>query len=274
MLEAILAGVTGLLIGSFLNVCVYRLPRDLSVVTPARSYCPHCEKVIAWYDNIPLLSWMLLRGRCRRCGQSIPARYLLVEAATGVLFLLIVLVHGWTLPGLKLCVFAALQIGMIFSDLEERILPDELTLGGALAGLAFAPFVLLEGGVLFMLSAMAGFAPTLASVTESAGGAVVAAGALWLVGRLYQAVRRKEGLGLGDVKMIGMIGAFLGLSGALLTLIIGSTLGSVVGLAYISLARRDASTYELPFGSFLGVAALIVSIAGDFILAWYAKLGG
>ncbi|HBY64150.1 MAG TPA: prepilin peptidase [Solibacterales bacterium] len=273
MLEAILAVVAGLLIGSFLNVCVYRLPRDLSVVTPKRSYCPRCEEVIAWYDNVPLLSWILLRGRCRHCGQGIPARYLLVEAATGALFLSAVLVHGWTSAGLKYCLFAALQVGLIFSDLEERILPDEMTLGGALAGLAFAPFVLLDSGAIFMVTSLLGVAPWVASVSESIGGAVITAGALYAVGRLYSLVRKRDGLGLGDVKMVGMIGAFLGLSGSLLTLIVGSTLGSVVGLVYIAITKRDSSTYELPFGSFLGVAAVLVAIYGDTLIGWYSRLG-
>src|SRR5258706_1956523 len=140
MLEALLAFVFGLLIGSFLNVCIYRLPRDLSVVRP-RSYCPECEKQIAWYDNIPLVSYVRLKARCRHCGARIPWRYPVVELLTGLLFFLIVIALGPGLVAVKLCLFAALMVGMMFTDLEERILPDEFTLGGTLAGLVLAWFV-------------------------------------------------------------------------------------------------------------------------------------
>ena len=137
MLEALVALVAGLLIGSFLNVCVYRMPRDLSVVAP-RSYCPACEHPIAWYDNIPIASFALLGGRCRHCGKPIPIRYLLVEALTAALFVVVVLLHGPSLVSVALCTFCALMIGLVFSDLEERILPDEFTLGGIALGLLFA----------------------------------------------------------------------------------------------------------------------------------------
>ena len=132
MLEAALAGLFGLLIGSFLNVCIYRLPRDLSVVRP-RSYCPQCEKPIAWFDNIPLVSYLMLGRRCRHCRQPIPVRYPIVEALTAVLFFVFVAALGPKLAALKFCLFAALLVGMIFSDFEELILPDEFTLGGCKA---------------------------------------------------------------------------------------------------------------------------------------------
>jgi leader peptidase (prepilin peptidase)/N-methyltransferase len=146
MLEAALAFLAGLLIGSFLNVCVYRLPRDLSVVHP-RSHCPACDKLIVWYDNIPLVSYVVLKGRCRHCGDRIPLRYPIVELATGVAFALCVSKLGLSLAALKFSVFSAIMIALIATDIEERILPDEFTLGGTLVGLVLAWFVPLEIGL-------------------------------------------------------------------------------------------------------------------------------
>lgn len=258
MTEALLAAIFGLLIGSFLNVCIYRLPRDLSVTRP-RSRCPHCEKTIAWYDNIPVGSYLALGGRCRGCGASIPFRYPLVEFLTGAAFFLAVYMLGFTIAAMKLCVFSAMQIALLFTDLEERILPDEFTIGGTIIGILFAVFVPIPNGF-FQLFLPPHWDPRLMRVIEAAAGALFVSGALWGIGELYYRVRHREGLGLGDVKMAAMIAAFLGISGALLTVIIGSVLGSVVGLSYIWLAKKDAATYELPFGSFLALAALIAAI--------------
>jgi leader peptidase (prepilin peptidase)/N-methyltransferase len=258
MLTALVALAAGLLIGSFLNVCVYRLPRDLSVVRP-RSYCPACEHKIAWRDNIPLVSYLLLRGRCRHCGARIPVRYPLVELLTGALFGLTAWKLGAGLPALKWCLFDALMIGLTFSDLEERILPDEFTLGGAAAGIALSAVTPMDTGYAHLFLAAVLSARWL-SVAESILGALLASGLLWLIGRLYQAVRRKEGLGLGDVKMLALAGAFLGLHGALQTLVIASLAGSILGLIYIRIARKDYSTYELPLGTFLGLTAILVGL--------------
>lgn len=253
-MEALLAGLFGLLIGSFLNVCIYRLPLDLSVVAP-RSFCPNCKTQIAWYDNIPLLSYIALRGRSRCCRQRISIRYPVVEMLTGGLFFAVFLVFGPTLDAVKGCVFAAVQVALIFTDFEERILPDEFTLGGMLAGFVFAVFLPMPGG-LMQLFVPYEWNPRIVSVIESVFSAVFLSGTLWSVGALYKAIRGEEGLGLGDVKMVGTIGAFLGLSGALLSVMVGSVLGSIGGLAYIWLTRNDAKTYPLPFGSFLAVGAL------------------
>ena len=262
MIEAVLALLAGLLLGSFLNVCIYRLPRDLSVVRP-RSFCPACEKTIAWYDNIPVLSFLLLKGRCRHCGERITLRYPIVELATAAAFFSVVLTLGPTRAAAKLCLFAALVIALIASDLEERILPDEFTLGGIALGLIVAAFVPLLVGLAPLI--MPARLPVVAySIGEAAIGALFSGGALWLVGEVYRRARDRDGLGLGDVKMVAMIGAFLGLPGALMTVLAGSLLGSVTGVLYIWLARKDASTYELPLGSFLGVAGLG--------LAFYAQL--
>jgi len=271
LIPALIAALFGLLIGSFLNVCIYRLPRDLSVVRP-RSYCPQCDASIAWFDNVPLLSYLLLAGRCRKCGQRIPARYPVVELLTAAAFGCAVWFLGPTAAAGKYCVFAAIAITLLFSDLEERILPDEFTIGGAVAGIAFAAFVPLSTGPVALLFYSLKH-PRLISMGEALFAAGFCSGALWLVGALYQKVRHREGLGFGDVKMVAMIGAFLGIQGALLTLIAGSLLGAIVGLCYIWFTGKDASTYELPFGTFLGVAALGVGFFIDVIAVWYTKLG-
>jgi leader peptidase (prepilin peptidase) / N-methyltransferase len=260
-MEISLAFLFGLLIGSFLNVCIYRWPRDLSVVRP-RSHCPHCSRLVAWYDNVPLLSYVLLRGRCRHCGARISPRYPAVEALTGLTFAGAVFALGPTPEAGRLCLLGALLIVLVFADLEQRILPDEVTLGGAALGVILSAWIAVPDNtataVLWLFGAFdvpqAG-----QSLIESLAGAIIPALFLWSGGVLYRIVRGREGLGLGDVKLIAMVGAFLGLRGALETLIIGSLAGSVIGLLYIKLARKDAATYELPFGSFLGAAALLVA---------------
>jgi leader peptidase (prepilin peptidase) / N-methyltransferase len=264
MIFVLLAFLAGLLIGSFLNVCIYRLPRDLSVVTPARSFCPECEKTIAWYDNIPVISYFVLGARCRDCKARIPVRYLLVEVATGAAFAVCVAYLGLTLPALKYCVYSAIMIALIASDIEERILPDEFTLGGTVVGLAFSLFVPLEHYLAAMFIPFS-WGERWQSLAESAFAAAIGCGSIWLVGWFYMKVRHREGLGFGDVKMIAMIGAFMGLRLSLLTLILSSIAGSVVGLAYIKVTKKDASTYELPFGSFLGAAALGVALWSNVI---------
>jgi leader peptidase (prepilin peptidase)/N-methyltransferase len=261
MLEILLAALAGLLIGSFLNVCIFRLPRDLSVVRP-RSFCPACEKPIAWHDNIPILSFLLLRARCRHCGEGIPVRYPLVELATAVAFGVCVASFGVSLNALKYCVFSAIMIALIATDIETQILPDEFTLGGTALGLIIAAFVPFPPGLMQILLPRA-VSHRWVSVSEAALGAAAASGLIWFVGWIFERLRHREGMGLGDVKMIAMIGAFLGLQATLLTLIVGSVLGSVVGLIYTAIKRKDWRTQELPFGSFLGVAALLVA-------AWYS----
>jgi len=271
VLEMTLAFLGGLLIGSFLNVCIHRLPRDLSIVRP-RSHCPHCEKLISWYDNIPLVSYAALGGRCRHCRERISIRYPIVELATGLAFAVCVAALGLSLPALKYAIFSAILITLIASDLEERILPDEFTLGGTLLGLVLAAFVPLDAEFISLLIPFS-LGPRGHSLAESAFGALIASGAIWLVGFLYEKIRHREGLGFGDVKMIAMIGAFLGLRLALLTLMLASLLGAILGLIYVFATRKDSSTYELPFGSFLGVAALIVGLFGQVIVVWYSHLG-
>jgi leader peptidase (prepilin peptidase) / N-methyltransferase len=265
-----LAALFGLLIGSFLNVCIYRMPRDLSVVRP-RSFCPECDQTIHWFDNIPLLSYALLKGRCRRCGHRIPLRYPVVELLTGAAFFCGFWFLGPTLAAAKFCVFSAMLIALVFSDLEEHILPDEFTLGGTAVGAIFAAFVPVGGGILSILFMSAKY-PWVVAVSDSLLAAAVYSGALWVFRALYEKVRHREGMGLGDVKMAAMIGAFLGMESALLAFMVGSLLGAIVGLGYIWFTGKDASTYELPFGSFLGTAALGVGLF-EMIYNWYSRLG-
>jgi leader peptidase (prepilin peptidase)/N-methyltransferase len=261
LIETLLAGLLGLLIGSFLNVCIHRWPRDLSVVRP-RSACPECEQPIAWYDNIPLVSYLLLRGKCRQCGIAISWRYPVVELLTAISFAYLVHHGGVSVQAIKYCVLAAILIGLIFSDLETLLLPDELTLGGGVIGLAFALFVPVADSTFQLVASLSGFEARGRGEMfgEALLGAVVPAGLIWLGGWLFEKVRHKEGLGFGDVKMLAMVGAFLGIRGALLTVILGSIAGSIIGLAYIKITGKDASSYPLPFGSFLGAAALVAAI--------------
>lgn len=271
MLEIALGLVAGLLIGSFLNVCIYRWPRDLSVVRP-RSHCPACERTIAWYDNIPLASYLLLRGRCRHCQARIGLRYPAVELITALLFGYFLWRFGLTLTGAKYCVLSAILVALVFSDLEELILPDEFTLGGVVIGLIFAALVPVPDIVAHAIASLSDLplGKRTLSIAEAVLGIVVPSGSLWLGGFLFEKIRHKEGLGLGDVKMIAMVGAFLGIRGALLTLIAGSVLGSVVGLLYIKITRQDAATYQLPFGTFLGIGAIGVALQGQRVIDWYA----
>jgi leader peptidase (prepilin peptidase)/N-methyltransferase len=272
LIEIILAFLAGLLIGSFLNVCVFRLPRDLSVVQP-RSFCPGCEKTIAWYDNIPLVSYIILRGRCRHCAERIPLRYPLVELATALAFALCTAAFGgFTLVAAKFAIFAAILITLIATDLEERILPDEFTLGGIGLGIVLAAFIPMEPGFAYILLGPY-LGPAGRSIGEAVVGAGVSSGLIWMMAWLYERIRHREGMGLGDVKMIGMIGAFLGLPCALLTLIVGALLGGVGGLIFVFATRKNASTYELPFGSFLGLAALAVAAYCTPALHWYSHAG-
>ncbi|MGA2713637.1 MAG: prepilin peptidase [Bryobacteraceae bacterium] len=271
-LAALLAALFGLLIGSFLNVCIHRWPRDLSVVRP-RSACPECGKPIAWYDNIPILSYLLLRGRCRQCGARIYWRYPVVELLTAISFAYFVHEGGLTLQALKYCILAAILVALIFTDLETLILPDELTIGGLIVGLVFAIFVPVPDNTFHLIGGLFGIHPgaRTAMLAEALFGAIVPAGSTWLGGWIFEKLRHKEGLGFGDVKMLAMIGAFLGIGGALLTIILGSVAGSIIGLAFIKITGKDTATYQLPFGSFLGAAAFFAAIEGQRVVGWYGQ---
>ena len=282
-----LAFLAGLLIGSFLNVCVFRLPRDLSVVQP-RSFCPSCvgaaeERGVDYreaaaagrlpvHDLIPVFSYVALGGRCRRCKQRISIRYPLVELLTGVAFALCVAYFGPSLAALKYSIYSAILIALIATDYEERILPDEFTLGGTAAGLVLAAFVPMPVEIGHLLLPQ-GLGRMGLSVGEAAIGAGVTSGLIWFLGWAYHKVRHREGLGLGDVKMIAMMGAFIGLSSTLLAMMLASLLGSLIGGAFILIAKKKASEYELPFGSFLGISALAMAAYAEYVFKWYSQAG-
>jgi leader peptidase (prepilin peptidase)/N-methyltransferase len=210
-------------------------------------------------------SLVVLVDKCLNCGRKISLRYPSVELITGLLFFYFVWTLGPTLAALKMCVFAAILVALIFSDLEKRILPDELTLGGTLLGLVFAVLVppvepRLANAILWIIGIDLGDGRK-AWIAEAGAGAALPAFFLWGSGWLYEKVRHREGLGFGDVKLIALVGSFLGIRGALLTLILGSISGSILGYGYIKATGKDASTYPLPFGTFLGVAALAAALA-------------
>jgi leader peptidase (prepilin peptidase)/N-methyltransferase len=243
-----LAGVLGLVVGSFLNVCIYRLPRKLSIVSPP-SRCSGCGRTLSWFDNVPVVSYLALGGRCRTCGARIGLVYPLVELATAAVFLALYWLYGFTpLLAVRL-LFACAMIVLFAIDLEHHILPNQITLPGIVVGLA--------------LSGVAG-PGWLASLIGIAAGA----GVLFVIAETYYRVRGEEGLGMGDIKMLAMIGAFLGWKLVLLTLVLASLLGSVVGVGIV-VFRRESLKYALPFGTFLAIGALVSAVAGDALLAWY-----
>ena len=243
-----LVAALGLAVGSFLNVCIYRVPRGESVASPP-SRCPSCGLALRWFDNVPLLSYLWLRGRCRTCRTTVSPLYPLVEAATALVFLLQYWQLGWQpLIAVRL-VFAAAMIVLFVIDLQHRILPNVITLPGVVIGVGASVF--FEPGWRASLIGVA------------AGG-----GVLWAVGEAYFRIRGEEGMGMGDVKMLGMIGAFLGWQHMLVTLLIASLAGSAFGGGMI-LLNRGSMKYALPLGSFLAAGALIATHIGRPLLEWY-----
>jgi leader peptidase (prepilin peptidase)/N-methyltransferase len=259
------AGIFGLVVGSFLNVCIYRIPRDLSVVLP-RSFCPECGKQIPAYDNIPLLSYAVLRGKCRFCGKRIAASYPMVELATAALFSLVAYRYGWNWAALKWAIFEAMLVILFWTDLETQILPDELTLGGTGVGLIFATFVMVPDTFVPLL--FPAWKPVWCSLFSAGLGVALLAGPMWLLGKLYGRIRNRDVLGLGDVKLLMLFGVFLGLESGLLALLIGAVAGSVIGLIYIAAAHKKFSEAELPFGSFLCAGAAVVPLVNRLGGRW------
>ena len=242
------AFVFGLMVGSFLNVVIYRLPLGKSVVKP-RSFCPGCGKTISWYENIPVLSYLILRGKCRGCGISISPRYPVIELLGGLLAVLALHLHGdWVNAGFAYAfLMALLAITMI--DWDHRVIPDQISLS------------FIAGGLIWSL-----FNPGL-SLISSAAGALAGGGSLWLVGTLYRKMRKVDGMGGGDVKLMAMIGAFLGIGLVLPVIVIASLLGSIYG---ISLMRKGGNGQTaVAFGSFLAPAAAFCMVFGSVLLAWY-----
>ncbi|HTS37204.1 MAG TPA: prepilin peptidase [Candidatus Solibacter sp.] len=295
--------VIGLAFGSFLNVCIYRLPRGFSVVTP-RSACPKCKQGIALYDNIPVLSWLILRGRCRHCKASISPRYLLIELLTGILFLACYWYFGETISTLKYCTFAFLILGLIFTDAETKLLPDKLTLPGFALGIVFSLIIPVNDVASQFLPGMiplpfsAGTSIRILSLTDSLLGAAVGASFIYGAGAIYLRWRGMEGMGFGDVKLMAMVGAFLGIKLTIFTIFTASLAGSLFGvgtvfvvwlkrthrfmkrLANAQAARRRGwrsaqvvyRYYQMPFGVFLGSMALFAFFFGNQLLNWYGSL--
>lgn len=290
----------GLAFGSFLNVCIYRLPLGKSVVAP-RSACPHCGHQIPLYDNLPVLSWLVLLGKCRNCREPISVRYLVVEVLTGVLFLSCYAHFGLNLAMLKSVVLGYLLLGLIFTDAETKLLPDALTLPGLALGIVFSLLVpvndlatqIMPGLVRLPLSSDVSW--RLWSVLDSLVGAAVGASFLYGAAAIYLRARGVEGMGFGDVKLMAMIGAFLGTKLTVLTIFAASLAGSLFGVSTVLavwikrtrriLARGTSSLearrrawqsarlalrfYEMPFGVFLGGMALLSFLFGNQLLHWY-----
>jgi leader peptidase (prepilin peptidase)/N-methyltransferase len=269
----VFAALFGLIIGSFLNVCIVRIPERKSIVLPS-SACPKCGAVIRPWDNIPVVSWLVLRGKCRACKTTISAMYPVVELLTALLFWACYFAFGLTTEALKWSIFSALMIVLVFTDMRERILPDVVTYSGFVVGLLLSLVTTpSDGTALWLARRIFEFPPPVPvlSLGDALLGAAFGSGLLWLVAEVYFRLRGREGMGFGDVKMMLMAGAFLGLKRTLLTILTGSVLGSVLGLAFM-LARRKESDYELPFGSFLGMAAVLVMFFGTPVVNWYLSL--
>lgn len=262
----------GAVIGSFLNVCIHRIPLGESIVRP-RSRCPGCRTPIPAWLNIPIVSYLVLRGKCSSCGLPISWRYPAVEILTGILLTGLFLVYGFSSPFFVNSVFFSLLVILIFIDLDERILPDILTLGGIGAGLILA--TLQDPGFFPMKNIFLLEIPVLQTIANSLLGSFLGilfgAGFLWGVAWLYQKLRKIQGMGFGDVKMIAMIGAFTGWQLTWLTILVGSLVGALAGGIYMLLKGRDGK-YELPFGTFLGFAAILAVLFGTDIINWYFNL--
>jgi len=247
---AILA-LLGLAVGSFLNVCIHRLPRDQSLNSPP-SRCPSCEYRLRWFDNIPVLSYVLLGGRCRKCRAPISIRYPVVELITMALFIIHGVVFGWSALLVPRLVFACAMVVLFAIDLEHQLLPNVITLPGIVVGV-IASAVLPPG------------------IVDALIGVLIGGGVLWLIGEAYFRYSGQEGMGGGDVKMLAMIGAFLGWKLVLVTLVLSSIAGSLIGLAVIAF-RKGGMKYALPYGTFLALGALVASLAGETIVNWYVGL--
>ncbi|MDA8429301.1 MAG: prepilin peptidase [Geobacteraceae bacterium] len=251
---SIVSFIFGAVVGSFLNVCIYRMPKGESVVSPP-SHCPNCDYRIRWYDNIPLCSYLLLRGKCRGCGTHISLQYPLVELLNGVLTLALFLRFGPTLSFLVLFLFCSALVVITFIDLEHQIIPDEISLSGIVAGFFFSFF--LQGH----------------SWLNSLLGILLGGGILLLVASSYQWLTGKEGMGGGDIKLLAMMGAFLGWKSVLFILFASSLIGSVVGITMMLVQNKD-SKLAIPFGPYLASAAVLYIFYGRQLINWYLNLSG
>ena len=266
-----LVTIFGAVIGSFLNVVIHRVPREESVVFP-NSRCPACGAAIKFYDNIPIFGYLALRGRCRNCRAPISARYPAVEALTAVLFGLTFARDGLTLALIPDLVFVAAIIALVFIDAEHMILPNVITYPGlALALLARALLPNLYGLSFLSEGFLADWPAWVVSFCGALIGAIVGGGSLWLVGQLWEKLRGVEAMGLGDVKMMFMVGAYLGWPLTLLTIFVGVLLGSFAGVGLMAWRREPDMQMMLPFGIFLGLGSIVSLLAGMHIVNWYVS---
>ena len=243
----------GMCIGSFLNVCIYRLPSSMSILRPSRSFCPQCNSAIQFYDNIPVFSYIWLKGRCRNCKAPISLRYPLVELITGVLAVAILFLFGLTFEGLVYFIFISSLLVITFIDIDHKIIPDIITLPGIPIGLLAS----------FVLPAM--------TFKSSLVGLLVGGGSLLLVACTYSFITHKEGMGGGDIKLLGMIGAFLGWKGVIFTIFAASLTGTLVGLI-VMLQEGKNLKFAIPFGPFLSIGAMSYVFFGEKVMFWYLHL--
>ncbi len=271
----------GLALGSFLNVCISRIPREQSIVTP-RSHCPVCGASIRWYDNLPLLSWMFLRGRCRDCHAPISLRYPIVELLTAVLFVAFYVCFGPTWLTVKFCIFSFLLVGLLFMDAETGLLPREFTYPGILLGLVFSCIAPTDSsGTQFLLHAYGvGLSTVQVSLLDSVLGALLGAGFFFVSAGLYFLLRKRQGMGAGDFALIAMAGAFLGLKLTLLVIFLAPLTATVY--AFMRMAHHIVGSggarasvgemlqsWEIPFGVFLSVSSLLTAFFGELLWRWY-----
>lgn len=271
-MELALALIFGLVVGSFLNVCILRVPEGISISTP-RSRCPQCKKLIPWYDNIPIFSYVILRARCRHCKKKISARYPFIEALSGLVSVLLYLKYGLGTEWFIYLCFSGALLVLAFIDLDHRILPDPITKNGIWIGVLASVYLAQPSPLVARLLRIIGLETTnfrLIALAASLLGIVVGGGLLWGVAEAYLRLRGIEGMGFGDVKMMAMVGAFLGAPLTLLTIMIGSLLGSIIGLAFIRFASKTRE-YELPFGTFLSMAGIISVLYGQDLVRWYIE---
>jgi len=248
------AFVFGTLVGSFLNVCICRLPKDESIVSPP-SHCPFCSYQIRWHDNIPLLSYLLLRGKCRGCGARISIQYPFVELLNGVLTMLLFLRFGPTPVFAALFLFCSALVVITFIDIEHQIIPDEISLPGIIVGFVLSFFLQGHGWLNSLL------------------GILLGGGSLLLVAYSYQRLTGKEGMGGGDIKLLAMMGAFLGWKAVPFIIFASSLIGSVVGISIMLLQKKDTKL-AIPFGPYLAVGAVLYIFYGKALILWYLGLSG
>ena len=257
----------GACIGSFLNVCIARWPAEESVVRP-RSRCPHCGTMIAWYDNVPILSWMVLRAKCRSCGEPISAQYPAVEAAAGVVWVASVWTFASPVVAVRVAVFATILAGIAITDAKHYLIPDGFTLAGLLIGVTGS-----------LAGAFLGDQGPFAGPADALFGACVGAGAITIIGWLGEVALKKEAMGFGDTTLMAMVGVALGPNRALLTIFVAALIAALVFLVAVYpvvwiRSRRRGAPFEVPlvpFGVFLAPAALLTLLSGDALIGWYLE---